>query len=473
MQAADIWSKSLFPTLTDFLIIGVYLIILFILANNIKNRKIENNPVYKYYVWGLFAKVVGAIAMGLIYTLYYREGGDTTNYYRSSEAMVNLLFQSPNAFFRIMAGEMSGEVRSFFTSQTGYPMYWGKFSSFAVVRAVTPFTLLAFKNYFTATILFAWFFYGGTWKLLLLASKLYPKYTKSFAFGILFFPSVLFWGSGISKDALALAATGWFLYAMYHVFVERKKLFWNTTVLLLSALLILSVKAYIFVALVPGGFIWLAWSYLKKLSNPVFRFLATPLTVALFLGFGLLLLSLLSPALGEYGTLDGIIQKSIITYEDHSRAQQYGENFYSLGSFDGTRWNYFSKAPAAIMAGLFRPYLWEVRNPVMLLAAIENTAFLILVMVIIWRTGFVKTWKIAFDEPLVVFSLSFAIVFAFAVGISTANFGALVRLKIPLLPFLAVGLFTLLNRSLELKEENIKELRGMWVDKKFQTNFKK
>jgi hypothetical protein len=165
-----------------------------------------------------------------------------------------------------------------------------------------------------------------------------------------------------------------------------------------------------------------------------------------------LLLSLFSPLLGEYGSLDSIIRKAIITYEDHTRAVEYGENFYTLGSFDGTPLNFFSKAPAAIMAGLFRPFLWDVRNPVMLLAALENTAFIILVFVILWRTGLVKVWKIAFDEPLVIFSLSFAIAFAFAVGIATANFGALVRLKIPLLPFLSVGLFTLVNKALEMKK---------------------
>jgi hypothetical protein len=167
-------------------------------------------------------------------------------------------------------------------------------------------------------------------------------------------------------------------------------------------------------------------------------------------GFGLL--NLFSEMLGDYGTLEGIIRKAIITYEDHIRAEQYGYNFYSLGEFDGTLWNFFSKAPAAIAAGLFRPYMWEIRNPVMFLAAAENTAFMLLVLVILWKTGPVKMIKIIFDEPLVVFSLTFAIVFAFAVGISTANFGALVRLKIPLLPFITTGLFILYHKAREIKK---------------------
>jgi hypothetical protein len=46
-----------------------------------------------------------------------------------------------------------------------------------------------------------------------------------------------------------------------------------------------------------------------------------------------------------------------------------------------------------------------------------------------------RLFKILFNNPLLFFSLSFAILFSFSVGLTTANFGALVRYKIPLLPF--------------------------------------
>ncbi len=440
------------PNLADFVVIGVYLIIIFLFANSYKNKKIEKYPEYKFFTLALFAKVIGAVAMGLIYTLYYNEG-DTTAYYRSSEAIVNVLIKQPQDYFRALFSTNWSVISSSFSNETGYPGYIGKMTSFNVIRITSFFTLLGFKNYFTATILFACFFQIGYWKLFRLAVKLYPAFKLPFAISILFFPSVLFWGSGISKDAISLSMTGLFVYSTYMVFVEKRKVFSNIISVFISALLILSVKPYIFVALVPGAFIYLAWSYLRKIENPVFRFVATPLTGAVFLAAGIGLLALFASALGEYGSIDGIIRKAIITYEDHTRVQAYGENFYSLGSFDGTRYDFFSKAPLAIMAGLFRPYLWEARNPVMLLAALENTVFLVMVLVILWRTGPIKALKITLEEPLVIFSLSFAIVFAFAVGISTANFGALVRLKIPLIPFLAAGLFTLYKRSMELKAE--------------------
>jgi hypothetical protein len=46
-------------------------------------------------------------------------------------------------------------------------------------------------------------------------------------------------------------------------------------------------------------------------------------------------------------------------------------------------------------------------------------------------------------DPNLSFSLAFSIIFAFAVGISSYNFGALSRYKIPCLPFYAASLIIL------------------------------
>jgi hypothetical protein len=452
MQTADIWYRSLFPSLADYVTMSVYLMIIFLWAHYVQKKNQNSNPAYRFYSWGLFAKIFGAIVLGLVYTMYYKEGGDTTGYFRSSLAMVNLLFKDPAAYFRLLAGDLSYEAVSVFDATTGYPGYRRDYSAFAIIRITSLFTLAGFKNYFTTSILFAWFFYTGYWKMYLLFTRQYPQYSKALAFAILFFPSVVFWGSGILKDTVTLSLTGWFLYAFHTAFVLRQKIVVNVFISIISLYLILTIKAYIIVALLPGVFIWLGWSYIRRWENIVLRIFAAPFITLIFIILAMGLLSSLSGMLGEYGSMDSILQKAIITYEDHTRYTQYGEGFYDLGAFDGTLANFFSKAPQAIVAGLFRPFLWEVRNPLMLMAAIENTAFFLIMMVIVWRTGPVKTLNIAFNEPLVIFSLSFALVFAFAVGVATANFGALMRLKTPLIPFLTGALIILYYRFKEINQ---------------------
>jgi hypothetical protein len=89
----------------------------------------------------------------------------------------------------------------------------------------------------------------------------------------------------------------------------------------------------------------------------------------------------------------------------------------------------------------------------MLLAAIENTILLLLTLFLLVRVGFRKVYTLIQNQPLLVFSLVFSIFFAFAVGLSTSNFGALVRYKIPAMPFYASAILILYQLN---KEESTK-----------------
>ena len=85
----------------------------------------------------------------------------------------------------------------------------------------------------------------------------------------------------------------------------------------------------------------------------------------------------------------------------------------------------------------------------MLFSALESTGFLFLVLYTVWkrRTSVLKT----FTSPDIAFTMVFAIVFAFAVGVSTFNFGSLARYKIPLLPFFFIGVILILHAKRDKK----------------------
>jgi hypothetical protein len=71
----------------------------------------------------------------------------------------------------------------------------------------------------------------------------------------------------------------------------------------------------------------------------------------------------------------------------------------------------------------------------MLVSAIENTYILLLTLKILLSVSFLKIVNAVRNNPLVVFSLLFSIFFSFSVGLTTANFGSLVRYRIPSFPF--------------------------------------
>ena len=100
-------------------------------------------------------------------------------------------------------------------------------------------------------------------------------------------------------------------------------------------------------------------------------------------------------------------------------------------------------APQAVGTALFRPFVWEAHNPVMLLSALEAGFILLFTLRIFWRTGVVRTFSIIGQHPILVLCFVFALVFAASVGITSSNFGTLVRYKIPMIPFYLGGLYIL------------------------------
>ncbi|UOQ74436.1 hypothetical protein [Hymenobacter cellulosilyticus] len=114
---------------------------------------------------------------------------------------------------------------------------------------------------------------------------------------------------------------------------------------------------------------------------------------------------------------------------------------YNIGAIDGSFSSLVTVAPQAVIVSLFRPFLFEARNPVMLLSAMEATMFIYLTIMMFYRTGFFKSFKQIASTPMVTFCFLFAIVFAIGVGTNSGNFGTLVRYKIPLMPFYLSALY--------------------------------
>jgi hypothetical protein len=112
-----------------------------------------------------------------------------------------------------------------------------------------------------------------------------------------------------------------------------------------------------------------------------------------------------------------------------------------------------AKFPAAVNVTLFRPYPWEARKPIVVLTALEALLFLFLTFKVLFRVGTKKIWISISKNPTIQFSLIFTLIFAFAVGISSYNFGTLSRYKIPCMPFYATALILIYYDNKPLKKK--------------------
>jgi len=91
----------------------------------------------------------------------------------------------------------------------------------------------------------------------------------------------------------------------------------------------------------------------------------------------------------------------------------------------------------AIIISLFGPFLWQIRSPVMLLSGLESLVFLYFVLKIFINRKVYKLAGVLSGDPILAFCIPFFLILALAIGMTSFNYGALVRYKIPILPFFA------------------------------------
>jgi hypothetical protein len=65
---------------------------------------------------------------------------------------------------------------------------------------------------------------------------------------------------------------------------------------------------------------------------------------------------------------------------------------------------------------------------------------------VLYKCGPYNFLKSIIKDPVIMYCLLFAFLFALFVGATTANFGTLVRYKIPCIPFYIIALFLIYDR---------------------------
>ncbi|MBL4736056.1 MAG: hypothetical protein JKY18_12115 [Flavobacteriales bacterium] len=432
-----------FITTWDLLIGLFYLVVIYVVSLYIRWRNIDKNPIYKYYISGLFVKLFGAIAVCMIYVFYYG-GGDTTSYFEGALALNNMLFKHPDVYWSIIAGNLTDENWLAFDVHTGWPPWymWRDDKTFFVIRFSSFLVFFSGGTFVPTTMLLAWISYSGIWRLYELFCERFGHLSKQLAIAILYMPSVVFWGSGLLKDTITLAATCWFTFAVYKLIITKQQVLFYLLCVVVSSYLLISIKPYIFIALMPGLLIWVSHERISRIKSVFVKIVMVPMILvvaAITISF---VFSQVGDSFGSYSDFDQIMEKAEGTRADLIRAQ-YGANNYDIGVIDPSLGGLLSKAPVAITAALYRPFLWEVNNIVMLLSGLENTFVLGLTFFLFLRYGPIRVFRSIGSNPLLLFAVSFSIFFAFAVGLTTANFGALVRYKIPSIPFFLSSLFIL------------------------------
>jgi hypothetical protein len=316
--------------------------------------------------------------------------------------------------------------------------------SFFIIRISTLFDLITFSTYSATAVLFSVVGFCGGWMLFSMFYKRYPGMHLWLALSCLFVPSVVFWGSGILKDTITLAFLNMAAWSFDRLFIQNRINILVALLLILSCFIIFSVKVYILMSFFAAAVVWLFTKYFVKIGSVVARILSIPFLAAMLVGmvyFGLKEVVKDDP---RY-SMDKLSETIRVTaYDIRYWTGKDAGSGYSLGELDGSIGSIVRLAPAAVNVSLFRPYLWEVRNPFMLLSSIESLISLFITLFVIFKLRLSLFQYLG--KPEIIFCLTFAIFFAFGVGVSTYNFGTLARYKIPLMPYYFLGIGMLYYR---------------------------
>lgn len=427
----------------DFLLFPVYVTLFYFIFKS--RRQKYDDPVLKYYhKQGFWIKVIAVLPFTLFNSIL-SPGDSFVLFYTEGAHIAKLIAGNPSQHLQWLYSAAADFDQTLLKNPKNLG-YLKIDNNYMVVRITAVLSFLAMYKYLILNLFFSLISFSGVWRLYRFFYEQYPHLHKQFAIAILYLPSFVFWSAGILKDPICTGAIGWITYGLYEIFYKRKNLLFNLLMIILFGYLLFVIKVYILISYVPFFVLYLILKNVTLIKSRIVR-------LSLVLGLIVLAVSMFTTVMAEIaGTLVGYggddITKNISTYQKAYAEQEDASSNFSLGvEYDGSVSSLIRIAPAAITATLFRPFLWESKKISTLISSFESLAIMIFTLLVLYKAGPLFFLQSIVRDPVILYCLLFAILFALFVGATTANFGTLVRYKIPCLPFYIIALFLIQDRA--------------------------
>lgn len=363
--------------------------------------------------------------LGMLFYYYYLDG-DTIRYYQESSRLVGL------------------NLSDFFDALTKPVERSQPFRAIYFTRLVALIQWLTHGDYWILSAYFSMFSFLGSFylsnKLVLWRRSL--KIPSILAF--LFFPSTVFWSSGLLKESLVFGALT-FLIGVYFSWIQNRKLhIGHLSIGIISLFIIISFKYYVAAVLMPlllyqilyHQINWKNWKMEGIWKRSMC--LAVMLTIPALLLFNWMSVNL------SYERLWPIMKKN------HDLYIQMAPDgaIHTLSWFDNA-WDILINMPFLWFSGIFRPLVGEDFTFPAALSGLEN--LLLLTGVILGIFSWIKNKIIWTPELLSV--LIYISTLSIFLCYSTPNFGTLARFKVYYIPFVVL-LITHQLQSLSIFRKN-------------------
>lgn len=333
-----------------------------------------------------------------------------------------LLFQQPSAFDRVVLG--AGTNTGSMSAMSGWLMFIVRGSPYACHAVVAGCAML------------------GAIALFDVVREECPDVPPRRLFlGTVLFPSIAFWTASLHKESFCVVGIGLFISAWRAVRKGKLRA-------LLYGVLGLTVIVLFRAPALPPLLLGIVFYFIVERIQKARRLEVIALAPAyLIIGLvvliaGMVVVSRISPNLA--------IDKLGDSVSEQQRAWSGVEAGSSFGSEDDGEQptslaGQLVTAPFALLNALLRPQLFDVRNPLMLVSAIEMSVVTVLLVRAIVSNGVRGIVRRIQSSPFLVMCTIIILVGFTFVGLTTRNFGSMARYRVPFLPFYGtfLAVFTL------------------------------
>lgn len=391
-----------------------------------------------WFVTAFCLKVISGISLGLIYTYYYpdRATADTFKFFDDSKIMFDTLFSKPYDFIRMFTG-IGGEAPELRKYYAEMDFWLNKDVMFndnkTIIRLNVLFRFFSMNKYFVHVVFINFISFIGLVCIFKTLASYIPSAAKLIFCSTFLLPSVMFWGSGLLKDGLLIFAFGLMLYTFNQLLSNQVRTK-NLLIFLLSFVLLVFTKLYVLISIFPGMIAWI-WSRNNRGWKVALKF------VSVYFIYFVIVFNIYH-VFPEYNVADIIYwkQKNFNTLVELTRAKSVIE----IPQLDYGLKSILLNSPTAFFNTFLRPFPGDVnRNPLILISLFEN----VLILLVVAATFIYRKKDLDPVSPIILFSLFFVLLMFVLAGLITPILGALVRYRVPALPFLLFLLISIIDHE--------------------------
>lgn len=388
-------------------------------------------------------KVMAGIFYGWI-GIYYSslaQMWDTWGYHTNSIIEYNLLFHDPKEYLTNLFNDPYGSGLS--------KPFWNDLKGNVFIKILSVFNILSFGNYYINIIFYGFLSLFGPIAIYRVMTDVMPGRKLPILLATFLIPSFLYWTSGIHKEGLIFTGIGLIIYAVYFGLKEKRFGIKRILSLLIGLLLILTLRNFILVILIPTVIAWILAARKPKYSLAIFGSLYLVFIVTFF------------TARYVDSRLD--FPQAVVDKQQEFINLKGGGSTIPITELKPNAISFLENTPQAITLSTIRPYPSDVKHILSLAAALEINVLILLFLIFLFfhKNGVVS-------RTLLHFCIFFSFTVLLAIGFSVNNLGAIVRYRSIILPLLVIPMVALTDwkRFARLFFSNIKKNNNVTISER-------